>query len=434
MQRFPILGFATLILCASAFAADGREHDSLQDLLARLRVNRDGVVNELRGSVEAQIATMDQEAVPRNLDALDNARKSLVALGPEAALLLVELVDPGTTSTDPQKLRSQYVTLALSELRSRAATTRLIEIAQSGSADGRLNAVQILGNSPDVERVGPVLVGIYRGNHGELRLAALIALARLGGDSNDKILDEGLSDAKPEVVDAALEALTQSKKASMAPRVLRLLAASSEAVRHQDRLMSYYRAVPETVDKATLMAWIRVAAELSATAEQRLKVLDFLPAFADRFDSDSKKELRLMSESPTKEVAQGALILLVVVGDKSARKELLAEYDDQIERNKTWPNSYAARGDVYYKIGDYKEAILDYKKAIQLSADDLKARQDTAYIGLARCYAMTKKIDEAGKTLEKAPLTKKQLAALKKDPAFARLVEHPKYKDLFSDK
>src|SRR4029079_15524587 len=127
------------------------------------------------------------------------------------------------------------------------------------------------------------LVGLYRGNFGELRQASLAALARLGGDSNDKVLEEALTDAKPEVVDATLTALAESRKTSMAPRVLKILASPAEAIQHLDKLLAYYRASPEVIDKATLTALIKVAAESSAPAEQRQKVLDFLPSLADRF-------------------------------------------------------------------------------------------------------------------------------------------------------
>lgn len=432
--RLILAAFFALAAALSAGAGEVREHDSLQDLLGRLRTNRDSIVNEMRAGVDALLADMEQEAVSRNLDALEADRKSLVALGPESATLLVEVLDPGMQSTDAQKLRSQYVTLVLSDLKSRAILPRLIEIAQSGSLDGRLNAISVLGLSPEPERAGPVLVGIYRGNFGELRAAALGALARLGGDSNDKILEEALSDAKPEVVDATLAALAESHKASMAPRVLKILASPTEALAHADKLIAYYRATPEAVDKATLVALIHMASETTASTEQRQKVLDFLPSVADRFDSEAKKEMRVMAASPTLEVSEGALVVLVLVGDRAARKELLARYDDQIDRNKQVGASYTARADVLYKIGDYREAINDYKHAIQLSAEDLRVPQDASYVGLARCYAMQGKINDAATTLRKAPLTNKQLAGLKKDPAFAKLVENPKYKDLFASR
>jgi tetratricopeptide (TPR) repeat protein len=332
---------------------------------------------------------MEQDATSRSLDALESEKKSLVALGPEVATLLVDTLDPGTQSTDAQKLRSQYITLVLSELKSRAILQRVIDIAQSGSVDGRLNAIAVLGASTDPERAGPVLVGLYRGNFGELRQAALASLARLGGDSNDKVLEEALTDAKPEVVDATLEALAESHKASMAPRVLKILASPAEAIQHLDKILAFYRASPETVDKATLSGLIKVAGEGAASTEQRQKVLDFLPTLADRFDSEAKKEMRALAGSNVKEISEGALVVLALIGDRQARKDLLASYDDAIEKNKNWATSYAARGDVLYKIGDYREAVKDYVHAIQLSAEDLRTRQDGMYIGLAKSLSTT---------------------------------------------
>lgn len=419
------------LLLLSLSAGQVREHDTLQDLLQRLRANRDTIVDEMRTNVEGVLAQMEQDATSRDLDALEGERKSLFAMGPEVATLLVDKLDPGTQSTDAQKLRSQYIALVLAELKSRAILQRVIEIAQSGSVDGRLNAITVLGLSTDPERAGPVLVGLYRGNFGEVRQASLAALARLGGDSNDKVLEEALTDAKPEVVDATLTALAESRKTSMAPRVLKILASPAEAVQHLDKLLAYYRAAPETIDKATLTGLIKLSSENSATTEQRQKVLDFLPSLADRFDSEAKREMRVLAASNVKEISEGALVVLTLIGDRQARKDLLQPYDDQIEKNKGWAQLYASRGDVLYKIADYREAAKDYLHAIQLSAEDLRQRQDSMYIGLAKSYAMQGKVVEAGKTLEKAPLTNKQLVALKKEPAFAKLVEHPKYKDLF---
>jgi hypothetical protein len=46
----------------------------LQEFLARLRANRDNVQNELKAGVDALIRSMDQEALARNLEALEQAR------------------------------------------------------------------------------------------------------------------------------------------------------------------------------------------------------------------------------------------------------------------------------------------------------------------------------------------------------------------------
>jgi len=119
------------------------------------------------------------------------------------------------------------------------------------------------------------------------------------------------------------------------------------------------------------------------------------------------------------------------VGDKNARRELLQEYDTAIERNKTWASSYEARANVLYKLHDYREAMKDYQKALQLSAGDLKAHTEESYIGLARCYAQQGKLKEAAQHIEKAPVSMKRLAELAKEPVFAKLAENPKYRGVF---
>lgn len=429
-----VLPLFALLLVAPFSGAEARDRDSLQDLLNRLRANRAAIVSNMKGDVDLVIAGMEDAGLARDLEGLENGKKKLVSMGSECALLLVDLVDPGVQGTDAQKLRAQYVMLALMEFKSRAVTTRLIEMAQTGSPEGRANAVTALGASPEADRAGPVLIGIFRSNHPDLLQPALLALARLGGEPYDKILEEGLTDSRPEVVRASLEALTLAHKVALAPRVLRILASPTEASQHQDALMAYYRACPEAVDKAAMQAWIRLGGELSSTPAHRQKVFEFLPSFVDKIDADAKKQLRVMSESPTKEVAEGALIVLVVAGDRAARKDLLAPYDETIDRNREWPNSYSARGDILYRIADYPAAITDYKKAIQLGSEDLRAQQVNAYIGLARCYAVTKRLQDAYTTLDRAPLTAKQLVALRADPAFAKLLEHPKYKSIFAGK
>lgn len=435
-MALPILPLLLALAAALPTPGDAttREHDSLQDLLGRLRARRDGVVGELRGNVDGLLAALDAGALTRDLPALEATKDKLVALGQECGPLLLEHLDPGVDANDARKLRAQYVAAALSGLRSRAVTDKLVELAQSGSPEGRRNAIGVLGASPEPERATPVLVGLVRGTQPDVRDAALVALARLGGPAADKVLDEGLSDTRPEVVNATLLALAQARKAALGPRVLKILASPASAVGHLEALIAFHRAAPEAVDKVAVLAWVRVAEDLSATNEQRIKVLEFLPTFAERFDAESRRELRTLSESPTPEVAQAALVALVLVGDKSARKELFASIDEQIENNKTWPALYAQRADLSYKIADYKEAITDYKKAIQLAADDLRVRQDGAYIGLARCYVATNKLKEAASTLERAPLTTKQILGLKRDPTFAKLAEHPKYRELFEPK
>ena len=426
-------GFEPVGTAASAAptAALREDRESLQAYLLRLRTQRDLILGAMRGQVDGLVEDLEGHATSRDIGGMDAARAKLVQLGPEAAPLLVEKLDPGTSPTDPQRLRASAIALVLAELRAEAVTGKVLEIAQSGSIEGRQNAIRVLAASPDPDRAAPVLVGIYRAGFPELRPMALAALARLTAPIAREALEEAVGDARPEVVRAALDALAGAKNASLSNRILRITATPGDAFRVLDSLLDWYRAVADSLDATHVAALVKLAGDPSAPAKERARVLEVLPRFAKKFDADVKKSLRAIAESPAREMREGALVVLVLAGDKNARRELLQEFDDRIVRNDGYAPAYEERWNIYYKIGDYKEAISDYLLAVRYSAEDLRMRRDTAYVGLARCYARMGKLKDAAKTIESAPLTAEQLAGLKDDPAFAKLVEDPKYREIF---
>ncbi len=442
MSRLRILTLAlACLLCAPAVcrgqAQDPTskkvERESLQQFLERLRHLQQGLLQGKKGDVDSCLRALEIEAKTRRTEGLEAAQQRLVQLGTECAPLLVDRVDPGATADDTAKLVARHVTEALIELPTRAITARLSEIARVGSPDGRINAVRVLAVAPGRDEVSAVLTTIYRRDEGELRSAALAALAKLGGPENEALLKEALSDKNPDTVKLGLNALAQAHAVSLAPIVLRLLEVPRDAGMYTEQFLAYYRACPEALDKQHLAALVRVAAEFSVATESRVRILEVVPAFADRIDGDVRKTLRTIADSPSREIHEAALVTLVLVGDKNARKDLVSDYDAQIERNKGWANSYEARANVLYRIGEHKDAIKDYTKALQLSADDVRARQDTAYIGLARCYMQLGKLKDAAQSLEKATISMKDLAALARDPVFERLVKDPKYRHIFRE-
>lgn len=441
MERVGSFALAlALVLCAPVSqharaaqetSAKKGERESLQEFLERLRRLQQGLLSGLKANVEQALRALETEAKTRRIEGLEEARLRLVALGAESAPLLVDRIDPGAAADDTQKLVAQYVTAALVELPTRATTQRLAEIARSGSPDGRLNAVRLLAVAPDREEATRVLTFLYRKGEGKLRAAALSALAKLGGAENETLLKDALADRDPDTVKLALGALANAHSIALAPSVLRLLEVPREAGTYVEGFLSYYRACPEALDKAHMAALVRVAQEFAVPTESRVRILEVVPTFADRVDNDVRKTLRAISDSPSREIREAALVALVLLADKAARKDLLSDYDAQIERNKGWANSYEARANVLYRIGEYKDAIKDYTKSLQLSADDARARQDTAFIGLARCYMQLGKLKEAAQSLEKATISMKDLAALAQEPLFAKLAKDPKYRHVF---
>lgn len=404
---------------------------TLQELLARMRKMRDDRVGELRGSVDQILRALDLEAQTHRAAGLAEQKDRLVALGAESAPILVESIDPGENPDDTARLRAGTITQALVEQRSPVITARLVEIARTGSPDGRLNAAKALSASPDVERASAILVELFRSAQGELRRVALVGIARLGGAENEKVISTALTAGNAEAIKLSLEALATAHAGSFAPKVLKLAASPRDAAPYVEEILAYYRACPEVVDKSHVIALVHLAGEINVSNENRGRVLELLPKFADKFDGEIKKELHVLSGSPTREVREGALVILYLSGERSARKELLADYDEQIDKNKQWPASFEARANVLYRIGEYREAIRDYQKSLMLAASDIRAHTEGSYMGIARCYMQQGKLKEASGELEKAPLSKKQLGDLAKEPVFKKLVDHPKYGAIF---
>ncbi len=434
LVRLAILLAAATPLGA-AFGGDTRQdppkRESLQQFLEHLKSHQLGLSAQLRTGLETLLKTMDSDALARRLDALEQSRARLVALGPEAAPLLLEELDPGSDATDAQKLRALYVVRALQDLASPAATDRLVQLAQTGTIEGRRNAIAVLGVSPEPLRASPVLVGIVKSNQVDLRDAALGALAQLETPEGDHTLSDSLADANPQVVKSTLLALAQAHNTRLSPRILQLVEVPRDALQYVDALLYYYARVPSAADKRHVLALLKLAADFSPPPEMRARVLETIPTLTDKLDSDCKKELKELAESPTREVKEAALVVLVLLGDKNGRKDLFADIEIQIQRNKNYAQNYETRAKLDYRIHDWNAAQKDYQSAIRLSADDFRARPEESYIGLARCWMQLGKLKEAKDTLEKAPISLKQLQELSKEPVFQKLAENPKYNGVF---
>ena len=408
-------------------ARDDAPRPSLQELLERLKKERDGHQGELKASVEQVLRTLDLEIETRRPAGLAEQKERLVALGAECAPILVERIDPGEKPDEAAKLRARTIAQALVDQPSPAITSRLVEIARTGSPDGRANAVQALGSSQDVQRASSVLAEIFASGEGEIRGLALASLGRLGGTDSERVIGAALESGDAAIVRTCLQALAASKAAAFAPQVLKKVSATRDAASYVDAALAYYRACPDVVDKPHVLALVRLAGEVSVASEARSRILDLLSRHAGEFDSEVKKELHQLANSTTREVREGALVTLYVSGDRTARKELLAPYDDQVEKNKQWAQSFEARANVLYRIGDYTQAVRDYTRSLQLAANDPRARTDASHVGLARCYMQQGKLKDAFDELNRAPIPASDLAEIAREPVFQKLVEHPKY-------
>jgi tetratricopeptide (TPR) repeat protein len=404
----------------------GPQRETLQEFFERLRKNRDGALNELRATVDPLLSALESAVQTGNTKAVDDAKRKLTAVGPEAALLLVEKLDPGQLGSEAARKRAAHVTQLLADMRAPAITGRLIEITRVGTLEGRINAIHVLCSAPDRDRAAQAVQELYKVGYPELRPTLLYALAKIGGPELEQQLVAELGSSKPEAVRDALDAIARAHNPSFEPHVLALLERSDMAYQQVDNLAAYYRSNPDARDKKQLQALLGLVKSESAPVESRLGVLNLLPLFAGEFDSDMRRELKLLANQAPAELREGILITVFLCGDRGVRKDILKPYDDQIDRNKEWADSYEQRGAVLLRIGEPRQAIDDYKRALDLSTSDVRARMDSAYIGLARAYMLAGRTKDAVEVLKKAPLTKKQLGEIEKDSDFAKVFDDPK--------
>lgn len=416
-----ILGLAGL---AAPLSAD----DSLEDLLRRAREQQASARAELSGVVSVALTDFETLSTRDRERKAGLLRSKLLKLGSEAAPLLVASLEPGIDPTEGQEYRARQITQVLREMATPAITEMLLERLEAGSISGRVNALQVLETNPETKRIAPVVRDLYHVSTGRLRLASMIALARIGGPEAETLLTAALADEDSEVVKTAISALGEVKSAAVASKVIELVQ-SDTGTEYLRALADYYRQQPELFENLDhLVAIVQCVGRPEASSSDSVYLLEVLIDLNLELRSKARKELDPLTEHVVSEVREAALVLLARSGDKNARRDLIRPYDDAVKERKSHPTPYVERGDAWYRIGDYAESIRDYKEAIELRGN--RSKEPEPFVGLARCYAQQKKYKEAKAQLDVAPLSRLKLRQLANDPAFVGMLE-TKYRDAF---
>ena len=116
------------------------------------------------------------------------------------------------------------------------------------------------------------------------------------------------------------------------------------------------------------------------------------------------------------------------LGRRVAKRDLLEPYDDRVDSQNDWSRVWEERAAILYRIEDFKGAIRDYKQALATVSRSSRPMTDD-YLGIARSYARMGKLKDAARWISDAPISYMQLRALAKEPAFAELAAHPRYRE-----
>lgn len=408
---------------------------TLEDWLARLRASEHAALEALRPEVELRLARLATAVESQRVDEIRRARESLVELGPVAASLLVPALEPrAALEAAPARPLEQaqeiarQVSRALVELPTPATTDALLALLLEGSAEARANAARALASSPEPARASAGLAEVWRASAAEpelasLRAIALRSLARLGGEDALAIVSEALAEPEPELVRVALDALSESAREDAVPRVLLLTRDRARAAALVPALLRFWQRQPQKARAEALEPLLALCLSSAVPAAERVRLLEALPGLAGGLPAELRRQLAPLAEGPAGELREAALVALSLAGERGARKDLLASYDAQVEKNPRWAKPYEARAAVLVRIGEYRDAIRDYREALRLAEDDPRMQVGDAWVGLARCYARTGKLKDAAQTLRRSTLSLKELAALAQDPDFAELAQ-----------
>ncbi len=437
-MSLPTLSARCALLLALAAAAPANtlpptassEQLSLEQLLARYKAKREVLFESYRARIGALVMDIEAAYESGEKKHLKSFRESLLELGPAASPLLVTWLDPGASPSAPKRGRAGQIVVVLSQMSTRAVTPELLRQLEHGSPDGKRNALAVLAFSDDPGRVGPVLRQLFAKAEDSERGHVLAAIANLGGPGNEAFLSEVLADKDPELVKLAIGALTETKASSAAEHILELIKAYQVAAPHTPEIVAYYRACPQALGEEACDELLTLAERLSSQRADAVLILGLLADSTDHWGSKLKRRLKDLSESSSAKVVEAALIALARDGDRSAKKKLLEPLDDRIKKNDLLPSAWLKRGDVRYAIGDYKNAIKDFNKTLELNKERGRV-QPELFIRLAKAYAQLGKLKDAAQWLSGAPISISQLRALAEDPVFAKVVASSKYRHVF---
>jgi HEAT repeat protein len=434
------LAAAALVLAAlvppagrvSALPRQATSAAALEDLLRAARLSAEQRSAELRPLVLEQVERIER-LKPSQKGEWQSARGELLRLGREVAALLVPYLDAGAKDTPATRQRANLVQSVLTELHSHAALPGLLALAAHGAPAVRVRALAILGTTEDPELVLAPLRAAAADKAPQIRAAAYSALAGLAGDAAAQCVQAGLNDPAPEVLGAVLTALSAAQDTAQAPAIVALLL--EPRVRGcAAQALAYFRSHPQLASPLVCQRLLALAGFAEVSLAERQALLAAVPSFQPPWDAALRKALDSVLSGPDPQLRTDALVCLARLGDKSARKELRREQDEYVTRNSSWPQAWASRARLLLRIEEYDAAQRDFKRALELYQEASRnlGEERECQVGLARAYALDKRLKDAAATLEKAGLTPDELRKLGQDPDFAELAAHPKWGKLLS--
>jgi hypothetical protein len=357
---------------------------------------------------------------------LDKRIEEVAALGDSVVPLLLEKLSAPQGNDTARHLASNCRRV-LEKLDPSSFLDALVELANGSHEIGRTEAIRLLGHAQVAQAV-TLLVDLLDRTTGDDKRFVVRSLRLLKATSaaakvvpmlasNDRMMREEvllyLLATKPAaVVDTVVQALANERDDKLLPYYIDYFATT---VRGHDGAA---RALVPLLDRQRLdfMETKRLVKGLGTIAPT-----DHEPT--------TRKLHELLDNGEGGSMALGVQVALTLraLGDRQGVTKLKRSLDDLIRKRKKEAALYEARADLAYGTDDYTDAFNDFER--MLDETDGPAMSRRAYIGLMKCEARRKKIENLKKLMHKSGLAVEDIERIGlDDPVFAETLQQDKVK------
>ncbi|MEE2939256.1 MAG: hypothetical protein VX460_02605 [Planctomycetota bacterium] len=432
-----LAGLAALTAAPAAVQQDGDAPTrSLEELLDEARRARARAEAELRPVVAEIMDGLDTSVARRPTARTDAAKRELMQLGVAALPLIVPYLDPGESTENGPRLRAQIASEVLHERPSIGVTSALLDEATAGTSAARRGALFALRTTPEPRRVLPSIVAIVRSaekapdEDGEekARAAVLVScyrtIAALGQPGSTAFLSEEIASGNPDRQRLAIRALEYGPTDAVVGQVIAVLR-SNAAAGLAEPIVSFLGRRDALLQQEDLAeALIDLGLQPGLLPEDRIGVFDLVRITDAEMSTAAKRKLEKdFGDASSSDLRRAALLLLARNKDRSAKRELLEPFEEQIAAGgRMVAIAYRNRAELNHAIGEWSAAVKDWRSAMKASrAQRLRGDEGREQVGIAKSLARIKKYREAAEYLKDSPLTLRELQELGRDRDFREM-------------
>ncbi len=427
---------ASVVPPQSTTQDDGASTRSLEELLDEARRARVRAEAELRPAVAEIMDGLDASVARRPTARTDTAKQELMQLGEAALPLVVPYLDPGESTENGPRLRAQIAAEVLHERPSIGVTSALLDAAAAGTPTARRGALFALRTTPEPRRALPSIVTIARGaekatgEDGEekARTAVLVScyrtIAALGQPGSTTFLSEEIASGEPDRQRLAIGALEYGPTDAVVGQVIELLRSNAAAGLAEPIIGFLGRRDVLLAEEDLAEAFIDLGLRPGLSPEDRIGVFDLARITDADMSTAAKRKLEKdYGDASSSDLRRAALLLLARNKDRSAKRDLLEPFEEQIAAGgRMVAIAYRNRAELNHAIGEWSAAVKDWRSAMKASkAQRLRGDESREQVGIAKSLARMKKYREAAEYLKDSPLTLRALQELGRERDFREM-------------